>query len=92
LNGIYVPDPTPDGRGSIAAPPPGGSLGTLIGALTLQYYVVDGSTILLLEVDADQVAVGTFQLQSAPGGGGSVKSRISMVRPAFRPHGALRRK
>ncbi|MGD0415832.1 MAG: hypothetical protein ABSA80_10800, partial [Terriglobales bacterium] len=74
LNGIYVPDPTPDGRGSIAAPPPGGSLGTLIGALTLQYYVVDGSTILLLEVDADQVAVGTFQLQSAPGGGGSVKS------------------
>ena len=88
LSGTYTPDPTPDGRGLIVAPTPG----SLTGGLTLEYYVVDGSTMLFVEVDTSQVAIGTFQAQSASGSGGAAQSRMAIVHPAIRAHGALRSK
>jgi hypothetical protein len=82
LSGTYAPDPAPDGRGSISVNTPN----TFIGGLTLQYYVVDSSTVIFIEVDQAQLSVGTFEEQSTPGG--AVKSRVSMVHPALRPHAA----
>ena len=89
LLGTYTPDSTPDGRGSIVAITPGSLVG---GVLTLEYYVVDGSTMLFVEGDSDQLAVGTFQAQSASGSGGAAQSRMAIVHPPVRPHAALRSK
>ena len=60
LSGTYAPDSPATGRGLISVP----ILNTFIGTLNLAYYVVDPSTILFVEGDSSQVAVGTFELQS----------------------------
>jgi hypothetical protein len=89
LSGAYTPDTTSDGRGSISAT----TNGTLIGGLTLEYYVVDGSNILFIEQDSNQVSLGTFQPQSSSSASAAVAHRtISMVRPVVRAHSVLRRK
>ncbi len=93
LFGTYTPDPTADGRGSISVSVPN----SLIGGLTLEYYVVDGSTVVFIDVDssangAPQVAVGTFQAQSSSASAGVAQSRMAIVHPAVRAHGALRSK
>jgi len=89
LLGTYTPDPTADGRGSILASTPGTLAG---GVLTLEYYVVDGSTMLFVEGDQAQVAIGTFQAQSSSASGGAAQSRMTIVHPAVRPHRSLRSK
>ena len=96
LSGTYTPDSPATGRGLITAPTTG-SLGTSLGALNLEYYVVDSSTVLFIDVDstsldAGQLGVGTFEAQSTPGAGAAVHSHMAIVHPAFRPHAALRRK
>ena len=95
LKGTYVPDTAPDGRGSISS----NNSGTLLGGFTLQYYVVDSSTVVFIDVDSfaldgsvAQVAVGTFQAQSTSGSGAAAQSRMAIVHPAVRAHAALRRK
>jgi hypothetical protein len=88
LSGIYVPDSPATGRGSITIP----NINTFNGALTLEYYVVDGSTILLIEGDSGQVALGTFQLQGASSSASAAQSRMSVMRSIVRPHAALQRK
>jgi hypothetical protein len=93
LSGYYTPDPTADGRGSITVP----NIGTNIGTLNLEYYVVDASTVVFIDVDsnannAPQVAVGTFQVQSSSQSGVKAQSHMAMVHPLVRPHGAFRRK
>jgi len=94
LDGVYVPDTAPDGRGSISAT----NNDTLLGGFTLQYYVVDSSTVVFIDVDslaldggAAQVAVGTFAAQSASGSAAE-QSHMLLVRPAVRPHAAFQRK
>ena len=87
LSGTYTPDSPATGRGSIAVP----SINTNNGTLNLEYYVVDASTVVFIDIDTTQVAAGTFELQSVPGGGGAVRSRVSVVHPVVR-HAALRRK
>ena len=88
LSGAYTPDSPATGRGSISAT----TNGTLIGGLSLEYYVLDPSTILFIELDSAQVAVGTFETQSAPGSAVAARSRIAVMHPAGRPRGAWRRK
>jgi hypothetical protein len=88
LSGIYIPDSPATGRGSITAT----TTGTAIGGLTLEYYVVDGSTIVFIEVDSSQLSVGTFQLQGASGSAGAAQSHISVMHSFVRPHAALQRK
>jgi len=92
LSGVYVPDTAPDGRGSISST----NSGTLLGGFTLQYYVVDSSTVVFIDVDsslsgAPQVALGTFEAQSTPSGS-AAQSHIAITRPAVRPHAAFQRK
>jgi len=60
--------------------------------VSYDFYVVDGSTCLLLETDGNQIGVGVFEQQSTPGSAGSARPAISMFRPVISPHGALRRK
>ena len=95
LKGIYVPDTAPDGRGSISST----NSNTLLGGFNLQYYVVDSSTVVFIDVDSfaldgsvAQVAIGTFQAQSASGSAGAAQSRMAIVHPPVRAHGALRSK
>jgi hypothetical protein len=86
LGGVYIPDPSPDGRGSISVSTPS----TLITGLTLEYYVVDGSTMLFVEGDQQQVAIGTFQAQSSTASAATAQSHMAIVHPAFRAQAALR--
>ena len=88
LSGTYTPDSTPDGRGGISVP----NIKTLNGLLTLQYYVIDGSTMLFIEGDSGQVAAGTFAVQSASSSPGSAQPVVSMFRPLVRPHTAMKKK
>jgi hypothetical protein len=77
LTGTYTPDSPATGRGSILVP----SLGTPLGGLSLEYYVVDDSTVLTIEVDTGQVSAGSFELQSSSAVGptqGSAAAHRSM--------------
>jgi hypothetical protein len=95
LSGVYVPDTTADGRGSITAT----NNATLLGGFDLQYYVVDSSTVLFIDFDsaaadsgAAQVATGTFVAQSSSASAAVAHRAISMVRPLVRSRGAFQRK
>jgi len=80
LTGTYTPDSPATGRGSILVP----SLGTPLGGLSLEYYVVDSSTVLFIEVDGNpdpQVAAGMFEGQSSVQGGAAVLSHFLLARP-----------
>ncbi len=99
MSGIYVPDSPVDGRGSISAT----NTSTELGGFTLQYYVVDASTVVFIDVDsltldagAAQLGVGTFEVQSSTSGqaaqGAAARSRIAIVHPAIGRHGAFQRK
>ena len=65
LSGDYTPQAVATGSGSISVT----TNGTLIGGLSLVYYVVDGSTVLFIENDSNQVAVGVFEGQKSGSGG-----------------------
>jgi len=94
LSGTYTPDSPADGRGSITVP----NLAYGIGTLNLEYYVVDSSTIIFIDVDSTtiddgQVAVGSFDLQSASSSpGAAARPHVSIIRPIFRAHAALMRR
>jgi hypothetical protein len=95
LLGVYVPDTTADGRGSITAT----NSSTLLGGFDLQYYVVDSSTVLFIDMDsaaldsgAAQVAMGTFVAQSSSASAAMAHRAVSMVRPPVRSRAVLRRK
>ena len=70
LTGTFTPDSPATGRGSILVP----SLGTPLGGLSLEYYVVNSTTALMIEGDQDQVSVGVFEGQTA--GSGDRKSVV----------------
>lgn len=88
LVGTYTPDAPATGRGSILV----SGIGTLNGGLSLEYYVVSPSTIILIEGDSGQVAMGTFELQNATGAAALAQSHMSIVRSVVRPHGAKQRR
>ncbi|MGB8012993.1 MAG: hypothetical protein WCF68_15375 [Terriglobales bacterium] len=93
LTGTDTPDSPVDGRGSIAATTPQSAL----GGLTLEYYVVDSSTVVFIDVDstasdAGQGGVGIFQAQSSSSSSVAARKAMSIVHPMARPHAALRRK
>lgn len=55
------------------------------------FYVVNDSTVLVLETDSNQVGAGILGLQNS-GSGGTAQPRIAMVHPVVRAHAAFRRK
>jgi hypothetical protein len=97
LNATYTPDTNGDGRGSITAPT-SGTFGTDIEALNLEYYVVNSSTVVFIDVDASteplggQTGVGTFQAQSSSASAAMAHRAVYVARPVARSHAALRRK
>jgi hypothetical protein len=80
LNGSYPFAVDSTGRGGVTT-----------NIFNYYFYVVDNSTFLLLEVDSNQIGVGTFQLQSTPAAS-SAQRAVTMFRPTLRPHATLRRK
>ena len=87
LTGTYTPDSPATGRGGISAT----TTGTFVGGLTLEYYVVDSSTVLFIEGDTTQVALGIFQAQSASSGAARAGRAISLPRPFVRAHALKKR-
>ena len=93
LNGSYVPDTTNDGRGSIVSM----NNNTLLGGFTLQYYVVDSSTVLFIEVDSEsllgngaaQVAAGVFEAQTTPTSS-AARRAMFIVNPVILSRGAAK--
>jgi hypothetical protein len=87
FTGSYAPDSPATGRGSMSITTPN----TFIGGLSLEYYVVNGSTTLFIEGDNQQVSAGIFEAQSTPGGNaqraslGAAQSPIAITRPVFHP-------
>jgi hypothetical protein len=104
MSGVYVPDSPVDGRGTISST----NQGSQLGGFTLQYYVVDSSTVVFVDVDsiandggAAQLGVGTFEAQNSAAGGVAQKAAaqkavaplyIAIVHPTIRTHGAFQRK
>lgn len=99
MSGVYVPDTNGDGRGTISST----NNGTELGGFTLQYYVIDASTVVFIDVDSlandggvAQLGVGTFEGQNSTSGGvaqrAATQSRIAIVHPAIRPGWAFQRK
>jgi len=88
MSGTYSPDSPATGRGSISVT----TNGTFLGGLSLEYYVVNSSTALVIEGDTNQVTAGVFQLQSTPTQGGLAHSSLTTVhlkpsaRGAFKQH------
>jgi len=78
-------------RGSYTAP--SGGRGTITtNVFNGTFYAVNGSTLLFLETDINQIGLGIIEQQSASGIPGAVHSTVSMLRPVVSPHGAFRRK
>jgi hypothetical protein len=79
LTGSYT---APDGNGRGSA--------TTTNYFNFNFYVVNSSTYLLLESDASQVGLGTFQQQSAPSTAALQQPVVSLLRPVV--HGSLKRR
>ncbi len=104
MSGVYVPDSTRGRPGHDRA----NNTDTELGGFTLQYYVVDASTVVFIDVDSlanddgvAQLGVGTFEGQNSAEGGvaqgaaaqkASAQSHVVIVHPAIRAHGAFQRK
>jgi hypothetical protein len=55
------------------------------------FYVINGSTLLFLETDSNQVGLGVIEQQGSSASPGAAQSAVSMLHAAV-PHAALRRK
>lgn len=75
LSGLYVPDSPATGRGSISVP----SINTQLGALDLEYYVASDSSVVFIEDDGEQIAIGMFQLQSSSSSAAAAQSHMVLV-------------
>jgi len=92
LSGTYTPDSPATGRGAINV----NTSGTFLGGLGLEYYVVNSSTTIFIEGDSNQLAMGLFQLQSAPGSSVSKQASsapvpMTLIRPFGKAHMAAKR-
>jgi hypothetical protein len=61
--------------------------------ISYNFYVINSSTVLLLETDSTQIGAGTIELQSASASPGTAQARAAVVvHPLIRAHTASRRK
>ena len=81
--------------GSFPNTPPvdatGRGMATTTNFANFTFYVVDPSTVLLIETDSNQIGAGIFETQTAPAAQAAARQAISVVHPAVRSHGAIRR-
>jgi hypothetical protein len=86
LSGTYTA-PT-SGRGTILVP----SLAITNGGLGLFYYVVNGTTTLVLEGDQEQVAIGSFIQQTTPTSQTAMlHPMVALMHSTSHAHGAAKR-
>jgi hypothetical protein len=69
-----------NGRGTVEFPTLQTGGGSLISALNLTYYVIDGSTAVFIETDDNQSATGTLALQGASGAAPAALARFAPIR------------
>jgi hypothetical protein len=89
FSATYTPDSGTTGRGNILAP----TLGTVNGGLSLEYYVVDGTTTLFIEGgngDNQQIAEGSFVQQTAPTSGALKHPVVALPHATNHAHGAAK--
>lgn len=79
-----------NGRGTASFPQLQTSGNSMIGALNLDFYVVDDSTAIFVESDGNQLATGTFENQTPTATSAALKSHFALVRPKQAVHTALR--
>jgi hypothetical protein len=88
LSGTYALDSPATGRGEATTSANGGAF------VIFNFYVVDSSTVLVLETDTNQIGSGMFQFQTAPSGQ-VAQSHVALAHVPIRPlakHRALRHK
>ena len=66
-----------NGLGSVSMPGLQTSGNSMIGALNLDFYVVDSSTVVFLETDPNQLGLGAFLVQNASDAPAAVPSHAS---------------
>jgi hypothetical protein len=81
LTGTYTPDSPATGRGGISATASSGYL----GGFTLEYYTIDASDALFIDVDTSQVAVGTFEGQSGVSAGANNTAAVHRAESVVHP-------
>jgi hypothetical protein len=95
INDEGSPTPRQPLNGSFPNSPPvdatGRGVATTTNFANFTFYVVNSSTILLLETDSNQIGTGIFEVQTTPGAQGAARPAISVVHPGVRSHGAIRR-
>jgi len=78
--------------GSYTAPSGGRGTFTTSNFVNGNFYAVNGSTLLVLETDSNQIGLGIFEQQGGSGIPGAVQSSsVSVLRPVS-PHGFLSRR
>lgn len=70
-----------NGSGTISFPSLQTGSNSFISSLNLAFYVVNGSTVVFVETDDNQVGTGMFQLQGSTGGTSSAQIHSSFMRP-----------
>ncbi len=60
--------------------------------VSYNFYPVNATTFLLLEIDGNQVGTGIFEQQNASGSPGAAQPGISMLHTMVVPHAAMRHK
>lgn len=85
LSGSYSVDSPATGRGEATTTEHNN------GFVSFVFYVVNSSTVILVETDSNQIGSGTFELQSTPTGASAVVMHpaVSVVHPASRAHAAF---
>jgi hypothetical protein len=81
FTGTYTADTTINGRGTIAS-----------SSFNLVSYVVDSSTTLFIEVDSNQIATGSFVLQTPTAQSSAAAAHLSVVGLKSGAHKALKRR
>jgi hypothetical protein len=82
FNGTYTPDTTNLGRGLIT---------TTNGGINLVSYTVDSTNSIFIEIDPDQVAVGSIGQQAAASQG-AITTRMAVLRPRALARGAWKKR
>jgi len=76
---------------SFAAPDTNGRGQAVTNFFSFNFYTVNSSTVLLLEIDTTQVGLGAFELQSGSGASSAAQPAASLFRAVVHPHVARSR-
>jgi autotransporter family porin len=81
LTGTYPAAVDSNGRGTVTT-----------NYFNYNFYVIDGDSFVLLEVDTTQVGQGTFEMQTTPSASGLAHRVASLLRPPVRSRSSIKRK